>query len=232
MGFFHKDLIFSASGAAALIAVFAAFCVYTAAQEIVDKTVATVSDRGRTELITYSDLMWQLALQPNTPLDPPRTEDLNLALQRLIDQRLITLEAERLPRSAPTDKEIGDKINETLSYFPTAAAFESRLKTVGFESIKDENFQHLMAQRVAIDKYIEFRFAAFIVITPDDEAKYYRDVIVPEFRRRTPGLVIPTLDEKRAEINRILSRERVAAGIESFLDEAKRRADIEILSEP
>ena len=42
-------------------------------QEIVDKTVAVVSDSSRTELITYSDLVWQLALQPGTPLDPPRS---------------------------------------------------------------------------------------------------------------------------------------------------------------
>ena len=33
------------------------------AQTVVDKTVATVSDGVRTELITYSDLLWQLALQ-------------------------------------------------------------------------------------------------------------------------------------------------------------------------
>ena len=33
--------------------------------------VATVNAGVRTDLITYSDLMWQLALQPNTVLDNP-----------------------------------------------------------------------------------------------------------------------------------------------------------------
>jgi hypothetical protein len=42
---------------------------------------------------------------------------------------------------------------------------------------------------------------------------------------------MPTLDEKRAEVRSALEEERVAAGIEAFLDEAKRRAEIEILSE-
>ena len=82
------------------------------AQEIVDKTVAVVSDSVRSELITYSDLMWQLALQPGTQLQPARSEDLNQALQLLINQRIFALEAERLPRTAPTEKEISDKINE------------------------------------------------------------------------------------------------------------------------
>src|SRR5678816_3450545 len=70
------------------------------AQTVVDRTVATVSDGLRTELITYSDLLWQLALQANVPLDPPKPDDLNAAVLRLIDQRLFALEAERLPRAA------------------------------------------------------------------------------------------------------------------------------------
>ena len=33
--------------------------------------VATVNAGVKTDLITYSDLLWQLALQPNTLLDNP-----------------------------------------------------------------------------------------------------------------------------------------------------------------
>ena len=200
-------------------------------QEIVDKTVAVVSDGAHTELITYSDLIWQLALQPGAQIDPPKSDELNQALQLLINQRLFALEADRLPRAAPTDKEIADKISATLSFFPTASAFEARLKQVGFESIKDEAFVHLIAQRVSIEKYVDFRFSSFVVITPDDEAKYYRDIFVPEFRRKSPGILLPTLEEKRLEIHRTLTREKVAAAIESFLDESKRRVEITILIE-
>lgn len=201
------------------------------AQEVVDKTVATVYDGVRTELITYSDLLWQLALQPNTPINPAGSEDLNRALQLLINQRLFALEAERLPRAAPTEKEINDAITDILGRFPSTAEFESRLRSVGFTSVRDDNFERIIAQRVAIEKYLDFRFRSFIVITPDDEAKYYRDIFVPDFRRRFPGLLMPTLDERRAEINRILTEEKVATSIESFLDDAKRRAEIVIISE-
>ena len=208
-------------------------CVPTgvSGQEIVDKTVAVVSNGVRTELITYSDLMWQLALQPGTQLDKPRSDDLNQALQLLINQRLFTLEAERLPRTMPSAKEIADKINETLARFPSPSVFEARLKQVGFDSVKDEAFEHLIAQRVATEKYIDFRFGSFVVISSDDEAKYYRDIFVPGFRQRSPGVLVPTLDEKRDEIHRILTREKVASGIDSFLDEAKRRTVVEILIE-
>lgn len=200
-------------------------------QTLVDKTVATVSDGLRTELITLSDLRWQLALQPNVSLSPPASADLNRALNLLIDQRLFALEAERLPRNPPTEKEISDKIAEILTYFPTTAEFESRLRAVGFRSIRDDNFERIIAQRVSIDKYLDFRFRSFIIVTSDDEANYYRDFFVPDFRRRFPDLLMPTLDEKRREINKILTEDRIAAAIEAFLDDAKRRAEIVILSE-
>ena len=200
------------------------------AQQIVDKTVATISDGGRTELITLSDLKWQLALQPNVQINPPSSEDLNRALQLLIDQRLFALEAERLPRESPLKAEINAEINRIVSYFPTPIEFERRLNLVGFKSVADPNFERLIAQRIAIEKYLDFRFRSFIVITAADEAQYYRNVYVPEFRRRNAGVIVPALDTKRAEIVQALTEQRVAQQIETFLDEAKRRAEIVILS--
>jgi len=214
-----------------IILFFALFSVKIQAQETVDKTVATVSDGVRTELITYSDLVWQLALQPNAPIAPPTSEALNQALQQIINLRLFALEAQRLPRLAPTKIETETEIKRILKLFPTTAEFESRLKFVGFKSVDDSNFVRMMEQRVAIEKYLDFRFRSFAVITPEDEAKHYREVFVPEFRRKYPESLTPGLDEKRAEINELLKEEKLAANIEEFLDESKRRAEIVILSE-
>ena len=214
-----------------VIALFLVISVTLYAQEVVDKTVAVVSDSARFELITYSDLLWQLALQPSTPLSPPASEDLNQALQLLINQRLFALEAKRLPRVQPTEAEINQKINDIVSYFPSPAVFEARLKTVGFDSVRDPAFQRIVAERVAIDKYVDFRFGSFIVVTADEEAKYYTGVFVPNFRRKSPGQIVPTLEEVRPEINQTLAQQKTAAGIERFLDEAKRRVEIETLIE-
>ena len=76
-------------------------------------------------------------------------------------------------------------------------------------SVKDDNFVRIMEQRVRIKKYLEFRFRSFIVITPEDEAKYYRDTYAPEFRRRNPGVMVPSLEERRTQINEILTEEKV-----------------------
>jgi len=217
---------------ALLVPIFFFSAPQTNGQEVVDRTIATVDDSvGQPELITYSDLLWQLALQPSVSLTPPSSEDLNRALQLLINQRLIALEAERLPRSEPTEAEIDAKIKDVLASFPSTADFEKRLRLVGFDSVKDDNFVRMMGQRVKIEKYLDFRFRSFVVITPEAETNYYRDVYVPDFRRRYPGVIVPTFDEKRTEINQILTEEKIAKDIETFLDESKRRAGIVILSE-
>jgi hypothetical protein len=216
--------------AALLIAAFA-FVQSVRGQQTVDRSVATISDGIRTEIITHSDLLWQLALQPGVPLENPSKDDLDQALQLLIKQRLFGLEAERVPQAAPTDKEIADKIADILSHFSSPAEFARRLTLVGFSSIKDDNFERIIAQRVAIEKYLDFRFRSFVVITPTDEEDYYNNKFVPEFRRRYPGVLAPSIDEKRADIRTILTEERVANEIQKFLDSAKERDEIVILNE-
>lgn len=200
-------------------------------QVVVDRTVATVSDGVRTELITHSDLLWQLALQPGVPLQPPRPEDLKRALTLQIDQRIFALEAQRLPRTAPTEAEISDKIAETLKFFPSLADFEQRLRSVGFGSVKDDNFEAIIAQRIAIEKYLDFRFRSFVVITAEDEANYYRDTWVPDYKRRNPSGIVPDLESVRPQVAEELTEERVAKSIEIFLEEAKRRVTVTVLYE-
>lgn len=213
---------------AVILAVFAG----ARAQTIVDKTVATVSDGVRTEVILYSEILWQLALQPRSSLTAPSKEDLNTALDSLINQQLFALEALRLPRTKPTDDEIQAEIRTILSRFPSTAVFEERLRSVGFSSVRDDDFVELITKRVAINSFIDFRFRSFVIVNADEVQKYYSDTFVPDFRRRQPGVVIPTLESQRAAIHSQLVEDKVAARIESFLDDRKRQAEIVILSEP
>jgi len=206
-----------------------AFSAFISAQVVVDRTIATVSDGVKTELITRSDLLWQLALQPGVPLDPVSNDDLKRALQLQIDQRIFLLEAQRLPRTSPSEKEVSDRIAELLKYFPSSTDFERRLRSVGFESIKDDNFEALIAQRIAVEKYLDFRFRSFVVITGEDEVKYYREEWVPEFKRKNPSAIVPAINEVRDQLISEITEVRVSRNMDTFLDEAKRRVTITIL---
>src|SRR5215203_1205956 len=119
--------------------------------EVVDRMVATVNDA---ELITYSDLLWQLALQPGVPLDNPRREDLRRALELLIDQRLVLQEAEKLPHVHATEKEIEDAGNELAKRFPSQEEFQRRLERTGLTAAQLRDIVH---ERIDMEKYLDFR---------------------------------------------------------------------------
>ncbi len=195
------------------------------AQEVVDKMVAVINGR---ELITYSDLLWQLALQPGVPLDDPRPEDLNRALQIVIDQRLISQEAEKLPTIAPTDSEVEAELNSLIGRFPSNSEFYQRLARVGLGE-DSRQLLEIIRQRVAIDNYLEFRFRSFTVVTPQEVADYYRDVFVPRYKRQSPGGVTPQLESVYAALEREIVENKVESDTDAFLEDARAAAEITIL---
>jgi hypothetical protein len=210
-----------------LLAVFWLLPIQGAAQQVVDKMVATINAGVRTDLITYSDLMWQLALEPNTPLDNPTSADLNRALRLVIDQRLILQEAEKLPTIAPTVQEIKDERDEYAKLFSSEAEFQQRLLRVGLTS---EKLNEILDQRERIEKYLDFRFRNFVVINQKEIADYYRDVYVPRLRARSPGAIVPTLEQVRGEIEKLLTEAKIESDTDAFLDTARERGEIVILN--
>ncbi len=199
------------------------------AQETIDRTIATVSAGGLPQLITYSDLMWQLALEPDAPLANPDPARLQQTLRRVIELRIIEQEAKKLPAIAPTKKEVDEEVKRLLAFFPTRGDFETRLQAVGFRAADDEQFLQLIEQRVAINKYVNFRFYSFVVVTTQEIAVYYKEVFVPDAQRRSPGQIVPTLEQAGKEIEEELRQRRVASDIDAFLETARERAEIVIL---
>ncbi len=197
---------------------------HVSAQEVVDRMVATVNAGVRTDLITYSDLVWQLALQPDTPLVSPNSQDLNRALRLVIDQRLILQEAEKLPTIAPTAEEVKAARDQLSKAFPLGV-FQQRLMLVGLTA---EKLDEILEQRVRIEKYLDFRFRNFVLISPKEITDYYNDIYVPRVRARRQ--IVPTLEEARAEIESTLTEAKIESDTDSFLDSARERAEIVTLS--
>ena len=203
------------------------FAVPCSAQQVVDKMVATVNAGVRTDLITYSDLLWQLALQPNSVLDNPTSADLNRALRLLIDQRLILQEAEKLPTIVPTQKEVSDARDELARNFPSPLEFQQRLQRVGLTT---ERLNDIVEQRLKMEKYLDFRFRNFVVISQKEIADYYREVYVPRFKSRFPGRIVPPLEQSRDEIEQTLKEAKIESDTDAFLDTARERAEIVMLN--
>ena len=210
-----------------LVLAFLSVALPCRAQEVVDRMVATVNAGVKTDLITYSDLLWQLALQPGTVLDSPSSTELNRALRLLIDQRLILQEAEKLPTIVPAQKEISDARDELSRNFASLPEFQQRLQRVGLTS---EKLDEIIEQRLKMEKYLDFRFRNFVVISQKEIADYYNQIYVPRLKARFPGRIVPSLEQARAEIERTLIEAKIESDTDAFLDTIRERAEIVMLS--
>src|SRR5215207_3125482 len=193
--------------------------------EVVDRMVAVVND---SELITYSDLLWQLALQPNVPIDNPLREDLARALELLIDQRLVVQEAEYLPHAHATEKETEEAGNELAKRFPSLEEFQRRLERVGMTAAQ---LREIIHERIDMEKYLDFRFRSFTVVTPQEVEAYYKDVYVPRHRRTRPGVVVPELKDIYNALQSELIENKIESDTDNFLEEARAAAQITVLDE-
>ena len=61
-------------------------------------------------------------------------------------------------------------------------------------------------------------------------ADYYRDIYVPRLRARSPGRIVPPLEQVRDEIEKTLMETKIESEMDSFLDTARERAEIVILN--
>ncbi|MBV9925314.1 MAG: hypothetical protein JOZ96_09895 [Acidobacteria bacterium] len=193
--------------------------------EVVDRMVAVVNG---SELITYSDLLWQLALQPNVPIDAPRREDLKRALELLIDQRLVAQEADKLPHVHATEEEMKKAETELVQRFPSQAEFQRRMERVGLTAAQ---LREIIHDRIDMEKYLDFRFRSFTVVTPQEVETYYKEVYVPRHRRTQPGVVVKELKDVYNEIQSELVERKIESDTDDFLEEARTAAQINILDE-
>jgi hypothetical protein len=97
--------------------------------------------------------------------------------------------------------------------------------------LSNDQIREILRQRLVIEKYLDFRFRSFVVVTLQEVADYYRDVFVPRFRRTAPGRIVPTLEEVRSDLEKSLTEDKIEADTDAFIESARERSEITILSQ-
>jgi hypothetical protein len=223
---------FSLPSTVALCCLLFALPISTQAQNVPDKMVATVTNGSRAtpDLITYSDLVWQLALEPARPTpDRPSSAELNHALRLLEDQLLILQEARKLPSAdtaegaAARDREVDVRRNELAQAFGGAQRLQERMARVGLTS---EQLDLILRDRVMVDQYLDFRFRAFTVITEKEIQDRYNRTYA---QLKNSGRIVPTLEEVRNRIKDELTEQKIEADIDKFIDDLREQPGTEIV---
>jgi hypothetical protein len=193
------------------------------AQQPFDATVATVNG----EVIYRSDILWQLALDPTlAPEDFWKSENHELMLRTLIDQRLLLQDATRLPETSPSDSEVGVMREQLAARFNSTddpTRFERRLQLVG---LSGPRLNSILADRIRITKFVDFRFRSFVVVTEPEIVEYFDTEIRPQLPDSTEEAARQVLAARRAEIELVLTEEKINAAIDVYLEQLRARADV------
>ncbi|HKA21939.1 MAG TPA: hypothetical protein VKN18_26920 [Blastocatellia bacterium] len=195
--------------------------------ETIDQILTLVNE----EPITRLELLWSIAMDseaPN-PAGPISSDLLARKLDVMIDEKLISQEAARVPSAEITRDELEKKRAELIKSFPSEAQFRERVGSVG---LTRQKLEEILRQRILIDRFVDFRFRSFVLVTEQEIKKYYDEVLVPKVRaggQVPPGLDAPKI---REDIEKILKQEKIDAEINRFLAAARQRADVVQLAEP
>ena len=148
--------------------VFALFCAPTAAQELVERTLAIV---GGTAL-TLSDVRTAIALGL---LD---TKDADVAIEALVQRALILREVERYAPAEPSTAQIDERLTQLRDGFGSEQ-LQSILRSGGFTEAR---LRAWLRDDVRIAAYLDQRFAAD---GPERRQSLIEDWVA-DLRRRTP----------------------------------------------
>ncbi len=184
-----------------------------------DRLVATVNG----EVITQSDLVWQLALDPNVNPEAIAEKDLTRALRIQIDTLLLDQEARRLPGVKITDEEVTKLKGFFIRLFTSEVLLRQRLEAVGMDA---DTFDRLLRRKIQTDKYITFRFRSFVIVTDEEVLDFYKTRVRPAVQER--GEVAPEepTEEQRRQIVELLTLEKSDIEQLRWIQSARARADI------
>lgn len=195
------------------------------AQNVVDQILVTVNN----DVITRSELLWSIALDPEapTPEGPINAELLKLKLDVMIDLRLVEQEASKIPAAEIKQDEIDKKRTEIIASFPSEAEFRRRVESVGLTPTKIDD---LIRNRILVERFLDFRFRSFVFVSDNEIKQHYDEKLVPKLRET--GAIPPPIEQVRERIIELLRREKIDQELDRWLGEARQRSEIVQLAEP
>lgn len=189
--------------------------------DTVDRIVAVVNE----DPIFRSEIEQAIALGLVESLDRENPETLRRrVLDQLVDQRLRFQEMGRFGERTVTVEEIEAVVAEMSAEFPDEEAFEGHLRAA---DTTPEELRQLVARQLAAIDFVDRRLGVRVFISLEDIESYYENELVPEMRRQQAS--VPPLEEVREQIREVLRQRRLNREIESWTEELRREADVQIL---
>lgn len=190
----------------------------TAAQTL-DRIAVSVDNAAITERQVLEEIRLTAFLSRQPPDLGPAAR--RAAAERLVDQTLLAREMNlsRLPRA--TAEEIAPELKLEAA---RSGSRESFLQELARYQLTEDLLARRLAWQVTVLRFIDFRFRPGVQISDSDLEARYR-AFARDFRReqrREP----PPFEQARADLEKLLTEERVNMALERWLGEARTDAAI------
>lgn len=191
--------------------------------QVVEQVVAVIRNPagGSARVVTQTKLVEEARIAlvsrgatgaATEALDP---EALRAGLEWLVDQILLSDEAERLRIAEVRREEVQAEMERFRSQFPSSAAYRRFLAVA---ELTEEELLVTLARMVRVQRYVESRVGRAARVTEDDIDRFLRE--------RNAGDGSPAA---REVVRARLVEERAAAQVRELLSELRGRAEIRIL---
>ena len=180
---------------------------------ILDKVDAVVNDH----VITMSDVNRAVQVEKTETSVAGKDESAlrKAALDSLINRALLLDEAHKFNLAQVTPEEVEQAFVKVKSRYPDEKSFEESLRK---EEITQDELKVNLHDQILVIKYVDRRIRAFVLVTPDEEKKYYEEHKM-DFGARD-------FAEAEPEIKRLITEQRTDKKLYEYLRDLKTKADI------
>lgn len=193
--------------------------------EMLDRVVARVGKDAITESTLRRHLRMEAFFAGTAPELGPEAR--RKAAERLIDQILIRRELELNRFAPPSSADVETQIGELSKLrHEDAAALSASLQRSGF-SLDDLHSE--IQYQIMLLRFVDFRFSAGILVPDDEIQQAYEKEVTPEARQR--NVPVPTADEARAGIVKLLKYRKTNVALEQWLAQARQQVKIHLFEE-
>lgn len=193
------------------------------AGEIIDAVIATVS-RQPVLQSEWDDATRFEAFMQQKPLAAVTDRDRVLALQRLIDRRLLEVQMNNPNYLAPSADELRAAVAKLREQIPAAkndAGWQAVLAEYGFSQREIEN--HLRSETQMMN-FVEVRLRPNVHIQPEEVEAYYRSQVLPDLGKA--GVKLVTLREVEPNIRELLVQQHMDELLDAWLHNLRQQTPV------
>lgn len=189
---------------------------------LVERIAATIDE----DVITLTELNWFVRFRGfAVPDDPEGERQLQEAvLEQLINQSVVFRESEKTPFVKVTVDELDRYLSQYAGRFSGDEGLAAELLRLGFGVAE---LRELLRRQLAVNKFVELRFEPFVIVLPDEIQEYYEQTYSTDLQEQ--GQTPPPLELVEETIREILSVSKTTEQLESWLNSARRRYEIQLL---